>query len=293
MHTGEDEVQFLESVIFEAFGYTPEIQDLRLMTGGSINTSVQLVTDRGTYFVKWNDADADDMFRTEALGLTLLHQTETFTIPRVLHQGSRGDKSYLVLEYIEAGPQRATYWEEFGQSLAELHTHTQAEFGLSFNNYIGSLPQRNNCHSDGIEFFIEERLKVQSGLALYNNLISRELYDSFENLYKALPELFPTERPALVHGDLWSGNVITDPQGRVCIIDPAPHYGLREAEIAFTFLFGGFSPAFYASYYEAYPLAENFEERVPIYNLYPLLVHVNLFGQSYVKAVEKTLRRFN
>ncbi len=182
------------------------------------------------------------MFRAEAQGLELLRTTGTFTIPRVLHQGSRGDKAYLVLEYIEAGRKRATYWQEFGQSLAELHSHTRPEFGLSFNNYIGSLPQRNNCHQDSIEFFIEERLKIQSGLALYNNLISHQLYDSFQKLYKALPDLLPRERPALVHGDLWSGNVITDAQGRACLIDPAPHYGLREAEIAFTYLFGGFQP---------------------------------------------------
>jgi protein-ribulosamine 3-kinase len=292
MHTGNEEVQFLESVLFEIFGYAPGIQDLHLMAGGSINTSVRLVTDQGTYFVKWNNADADEMFQTEARGLRLLHQTGTFTIPRVLHQGSRGDKAYLVLEYIEPGPQRTAYWEEFGRSLAELHAHTQPKFGLSFDNYIGSLPQRNNFHADGVEFFIEERLRIQAGLALYNSLISRELYNSFESLYKALPDLLPAEGPALVHGDLWLGNVITDVRGGVCLIDPAPHYGLREAEIAFTFLFGGFSSSFYESYYEAYPLAEGFKERIPIYNLYPLLVHVNLFGQSYVGAVEKTLRRF-
>lgn len=211
---------------------------------------------------------------------------------KLIHQGKQGYKAYLMLEYIEAGPQRPTYWEEFGESLAQLHSHTRPTFGLGFTNYIGALPQRNSPCNSGVEFFIEERLKVQAGMALYNNMISPQLHESFQKLYDALPGLLPNERPALVHGDLWSGNVITDPDGGVCLVDPAPDYGLREAEIAFTFLFGGFKSSFYESYTNAFPMEDDFEQRVPIYNLYPLLVHVNLFGHSYVKAVEKVLSRF-
>lgn len=292
MHTGEDEIQFLQSVLFEAFGKSPQIIDTQLVAGGSINTAVRLVTDRDTYFVKWSEAHSEESFQTEARGLELLAQTETFTIPRVIHQGKQGYKAYLMLEYIEAGPQRPTYWQEFGESLAQLHSHTQPTFGLDYTNYIGPLPQRNTPRSNGIEFFIEERLKVQAGMALYNNMITPKLHESFQKLYEALPGLLPNERPALIHGDLWSGNVITDSNGGVCLVDPAPHYGLREAEIAFTYLFGGFEPTFYEAYDNAYPLEDDFEQRIPIYNLYPLLVHVNLFGHSYVKAVEKALSRF-
>lgn len=292
MHTGDEEIRFLESVLFEALGHTPKITDTRLVTGGSINTAVRLATEQGTYFVKWSEAHSDDLFRTEARGLDLLAQTGTFTIPRVIHQGKQGYKAYLMLEFIEPGPQRPTYWKEFGESLAQLHSHTHSTFGLDYSNYIGTLPQRNTPRNNAVEFFIEERLKVQAGMALYNNMITPQLHESFQKLYEALPGIIPNERPALVHGDLWSGNVITDADGGVCLVDPAPHYGIREAEIAFTFLFGGFDPTFYQSYNNTFPMEDDFEQRVPIYNLYPLLVHVNLFGHSYVKAVEKVLSRF-
>ncbi|WP_247232600.1 fructosamine kinase family protein [Telluribacter sp. SYSU D00476] len=292
MHTGDEEVQFLEGILYETFGSALELLDVRLVSGGSINMSVQLMTSEGSYFVKWNTAEKEDMFEAEARGLDLLLNADVLTLPRVIGHGHRGDKSYLILEFIQSGYIQHNYWEGFGQSLALLHSHTQREFGLHFDNYIGSLHQSNTPHSDSVSFFIEQRLKPQAGLALYNNLISRKQYDKFQALYEALPGILPRERPALVHGDLWSGNVIVDQHGYVCLVDPATHYGLREAEIAFTFLFGGFDPAFYESYYDVFPMEEGFEERIPIYNLYPLLVHVNLFGRSYLSAVERVLDRF-
>jgi fructosamine-3-kinase len=292
MHTGDEEVQFLEGVLYETFGSAPKLLDVRLVSGGSINMSVQLTTSEGSYFVKWNTADKEDMFRAESMSLKVLRDAEVLTVPEVIGYGSRSNKSYLILEFIQAAYRQHNYWEGFGESLAILHSHTQKSFGLSFDNYIGSLPQGNSLSNDGIEFFIEHRLKPQAGLALYNNLISHKLHDKFQTLYKALPDLLPRERPALVHGDLWSGNVIVDHHGYVALVDPATHYGLREAEIAFTFLFGGFEPAFYEAYYEVFPMEKGFEERISIYNLYPLLVHVNLFGKSYLSAVEKVLDRF-
>jgi protein-ribulosamine 3-kinase len=292
MHTGDEEVQFLEGVLYETFGSSHELLDVRLVSGGSINMSVQLTTNEGTYFVKWNSADKIDMFRSEARSLKVLRQADVLTVPDVIGYGSRGNKSYLVLEFIKAAYQQHNYWEGFGESLALLHSHTQKRFGLSFDNYIGTLPQSNDLTDDGVEFFIEKRLKPQAGLAFFNGLLSRELYDRFQNLYEVLPGLLPRERPALVHGDLWSGNVIIDQYGYVALVDPATHYGLREAEIAFTFLFGGFEPAFYEAYYSTFPMEEGFEDRIPIYNLYPLLVHVNLFGASYVSAIERVLARY-
>ncbi len=292
MNTGQEEIQFLESALFAAFGQTPKIEDVRLMTGGTINNAVEVVTSRGSFFVKWNDAGTNEMFRTEVLSLALLRQTETLTLPEVISQDFRDDKAYLILEFIQPAPRQKNYWAQFGQALAQLHSHTDKEFGLDFDNYIGSQPQRNARHANGTEFFIEERLKVQAGKALYNNLISSKLHAKFERLYEVLPDLLPRERPALVHGDLWSGNVITDDRGQVALVDPAPYYGQREAELAYTHLFGGFEPEFYAAYDEAFPLEPGFQERIAIYNLYPLLVHVNIFGSSYVSAVERVLNRF-
>ncbi len=292
MHTGNEEIQFLESALFAVFGQTPEILGVQLMTGGTINTSVQVETNRGSFFVKWNDVATNEMFRTEVRNLELLRRTDCLTLPQVVGQDFREDKAYLILEFIESAPRAKDYWTRFGQSLAQLHSHTDREFGLEFDNYIGSQPQRNARHRYGTDFFIEERLKVQAGKALYHNRISPQLHDKFERLYRALPDLLPRERPALVHGDLWSGNVITDARGQVALVDPATHYGQREAELSYTHLFGGFDPEFYAAYDEAFPLEPGFQERIAIYNLYPLLVHVNIFGKSYVRAVEKVLDRF-
>ncbi|GAB2765735.1 fructosamine kinase family protein [Rhabdobacter roseus] len=292
MHTGQAEIQLVEGMLFQTFGQVPLALDVRLLPGGSINMAVRAGSSLGTFFIKWNDADRLDMFLTEAQGLEVLRQTGTFSIPEVLGQGTFSGKAYLVLEYIEPARHRPEYWPAFGEALAQLHQHTQASFGLSFDNYLGALPQRNALLNDGIEFFIENRLKPQAGLALYNNLISKVLYDRFEKLYQVLPDLLPPETPALLHGDLWSGNVIVDTAGRAALVDPAPYYGLREAEMAFTKLFGGFDGAFYQRYFEVLPVEPGFKERIPLYNLYPLLVHVNLFGKSYVSAVERVVNRF-
>ena len=186
---------------------------------------------------------------------------------------------------------KQNFWQYFGASMAAVHSQNHTQFGLSFSNYIGSLPQNNSYCEDGIQFFIENRLKVQAGLALYNGAISQALFDKFYRLYDVLPSLLPAGKPALLHGDLWSGNFLVDDQGLATLIDPAVYYGNREAELAFTHLFGGFQPDFYRSYGEVLPLENNFEERIPIYNLYPLMVHVNLFGSGYLAAVERTLTR--
>jgi fructosamine-3-kinase len=197
-----------------------------------------------------------------------------------------------VLSYIDSGKLSDNYWDLLGQSLAEIHSHTQSTFGLSFNNYIGSLPQNNQPIANGFAFFFEQRLLPQAGMAFYNELLSKSTYEALLRLRDRLPDLLPAERPALLHGDLWSGNVMITEDGTPALIDPAVYYGFREADLAHTRLFGGFDSRFYDAYNEAFPLEAGFDERVPIYNLYPLLVHVNLFGSGYVSGVERILKPF-
>jgi fructosamine-3-kinase len=198
----------------------------------------------------------------------------------------------LILEYIDPGNPAKNYWETLGQALAVLHSHTQPKFGLQFNNYIGSLPQSNTLTASGISFFFEQRLLPQAGMALYKGLLAKQAYDALFRLYDRLPQIFPHERPALLHGDLWSGNVMVTETGQPALIDPAVYYGFRESDLAFTKLFGGFDQRFYSAYNEAFPLEDGFDDRVAIYNLYPLLVHVNLFGSGYVSGVERVLKQF-
>ncbi|WP_405516941.1 fructosamine kinase family protein [Spirosoma sp. KNUC1025] len=276
-------------------GRTVDVIETQFLSGGDINTAAQVFSSEGVFFIKWNQfehTENQSMFETEALGLDLLRQTNAFRIPQVIGYGKHGDKAYLILEYIEPGKPSKTYWETLGQQLATLHAHSQPEFGLHFNNFIGSLPQTNTQTANGYDFFFNHRLLPQAGLAFYKGLLSKSTYDALFRLYKRFPELLPDERPALLHGDLWSGNVLVNEDSNPVLIDPAVYYGFREAELAFTRLFAGFDEYFYEAYDESFPLQEGFNERVAIYNLYPLLVHVNLFGSGYVSGVERVLKQF-
>jgi len=292
MWSGEDQFEFFESILYQTLGHSVQVLEARFLAGGDINTSAQVFSSEGLFFVKWNTADKEGMFESEGRGLDLLRSTDALYIPEVIGHGQYQDKAYLVLEYIDPVKPKADYWETFGQSLALLHSHTQSRFGLDFDNYIGSLPQSNTLNPSGVRFLVEQRLHPLAGMALYKGLLSNTLYEQFQRLYQRLPDLLPNERPALLHGDLWSGNVLVNEQGNVTLIDPAVYYGYREAELAFTMLFGGFDERFYDAYRESFPLEDGFEERVPIYNLYPLLVHLNLFGTGYLSGIERVLKQF-
>ena len=294
---GDEQSSFFESILFLALGKNVEVIGTQFLSGGDISVAAQLFTSEGVFFVKWTHLDEStpdnpDPFEVEARGLDLLRQTDAIHIPQVIGYGRHQDKSYLILEYIDTGAPDKQYWETLGQSLAVLHSHTQSTFGLSYANYIGSLPQTNTPTTNGFDFFFEQRLLPQAGRALYNELLSKQAYDALFRLRNRLTDLIPNDRPALLHGDLWSGNVLITEAGQPALIDPAVYYGFREAELAFTKLFGGFEQRFYDAYHEAFPLEDGFEGRVALYNLYPLLVHVNLFGSGYVSGVERVLKQF-
>jgi len=290
---GDEQFSFFESILFQALGQTVQVIETQFLSGGDINTAAQVFSSEGIFFVKWNHVvDQQDMFETEARCLDLLRQTDAIYIPQVIGYGQQLDKSYLILEYIDPGKPDKNYWETLGQSLAVLHSHTYPKFGLHFDNYIGSLPQTNTLTANGAEFFFDHRLLPQAGMALYKGLLPKPAYEALFRLRDQLPNLLPNERPALLHGDLWSGNVMVTETGQPALIDPSVYYGFREADLAFTKLFGGFGQRFYDAYNEAFPLEDGFDERVAIYNLYPLLVHVNLFGSGYVSGVERVLKQF-
>jgi fructosamine-3-kinase len=289
---GDEQFSFFESILYQTLGQSVEVIEAQFLAGGDINTSAQVFSSEGVFFVKWNHADQADMFEVEARGLDLLRQTDALRIPQVVGYGRELDKAYLILEYIDPGPATNASWDALGHSLAVLHSHTQPKFGLHFDNYIGSLPQANMLTVNGFDFFFDQRLLPQAGMALYRELLPKKSYDALFRLRERLPELLPADRPALLHGDLWSGNVMVTETEQPVLIDPAVYYGFREADLAFTKLFGGFDQRFYDAYHEAFPLEDGFNDRVAIYNLYPLLVHVNLFGSGYVSGVERILKQF-
>ena len=285
--------KFFESVLEAAFGKSITVRSTAFQSGGCINNALKLHTADRDYFIKWQTGIPGDMFQKEADGLALLANAGSLKIPEVYAYGKLDGKHYLLMEYIEGSSPNRNYWEYFGSSLAELHlNNTNANYGLDHDNFIGKLPQSNEAHGNWIHFFIHSRLEYQLDLAIKNRMVSSDFIDRYRQLYTLLPDLLPTEKPALIHGDLWSGNVMVGNDGNVCLIDPAVYYGHREIELAFTQMFGGFADAFYKAYNEAYPLVPGFDERVDIYNIYPHMVHVNLFGQSYLSGVERVLRRY-
>lgn len=263
--------------------------------GGSINRAAKISTGEGrTYFLKWNASAASDMFPKEEKGLQLLQSADSkLRIPEVIGSGSTEKRTgFLVIEYIQQGSVKSDSAHIFGRELASLHRHTSDQYGLDHDNYIGKLPQSNSTHENWIDFFIEERLQPQLQQALDAGKLPIQTENHFQNLYKNLPDILTNEPASLLHGDLWGGNYFFDASGQPVIYDPAVYYGNREIEIAFTHLFGGFSPGFYSSYNKNFPLQPRFNERKNIYNLYPLLVHTNLFGGNYARQVEQIAGRF-
>ncbi|MBK8969580.1 MAG: fructosamine kinase family protein [Saprospiraceae bacterium] len=265
------------------------------LSGGSINQAFRLDGPAGRqWFVKTNTGkQAPAMFRTESQGLALLGASRSIRTPKIFGHGSTADgHAYLVLEYVKPGYRNRLFWEHFGRGLANLHGNTSALFGFAHDNFIGRLPQSNSRHTTWAEFYAEERLWPQMLLARELGYFDAATEQQLDRLCKNLGWRCPEEQPALCHGDLWSGNFLCDAAGLPVLIDPAACFAHREMDLAMSRLFGGFDPAFYSAYTEAWPLEPGFDERVEIYQLYYLLVHVNLFGGGYVDSVRSVLQRF-
>lgn len=261
--------------------------------GGCINDCYKLITSEGNFFLKLNEADAfTGMFDAEANGLKLLADTHTLKVPEILDCGLVNNTAYLLMEFIETGSAHGRTMQHFAEGLAAMHRHTATQFGLDHNNYIGSLLQNNHQMFSWPAFFIEMRLVPQIKLAREERLLPPDMVRNFDTLFAKMDDLFPNESPALLHGDLWSGNYLINRMGQVYLVDPAVYYGHREMDIAMSRLFGGFSLEFYEVYNHHYPLAGGWQQRVELCNLYPLLVHVNLFGGSYVSQVKTCLEKF-
>lgn len=270
-----------------------DIERLVPVGGGSINRAYRLDTDHGRFFVKVNDAERyPSMFVAEADGLARLAATGTLRIPEVIAHGEDHDDSYLLLEHIDGGVRDRAFWERLGRGLATLHRHTAPTFGLERPNYMGSLVQVNTPAASWPEFVVQTRLEPMLKLARDKRRLDSGLLPRFERLFSKLGDLFPEEPPALVHGDLWSGNLLCDTTGAPLLIDPAVHYGHREMDLAMTRLFGGFDEAFVAEYRNTWPLEPGWEDRVDLCNLYPLLVHLILFGEGYAARIRSALDRY-
>ena len=276
--------------ILDELGRGQPVQ-LKGIGGGCIaDARVATFADGSSVFVK-SVAGASGMFEREAEGLRALSLAGAIRIPEVLAVGEEA----LVLEMIHAAPKKDGFFESFGRDFAKLHDHRGPSFGFPHDNFIGSTPQCNES-LDGSrwpEFFLERRLRFQAKLAASRGH-GHDIEHLLDRAEGRMTELLgaATELPSILHGDLWSGNFIIDERGEACLIDPAAYYGHREADLAMTRLFGGFGSTFYAAYDEASPLAPGHEDRLPIYQLYHLLNHLNLFGSAYYAQCIRILKRY-
>lgn len=262
--------------------------------GGSINLAARVTLDDGREVFAKHSRDAPPgSFRAEADGLEWIAAAGALRTPAVLAV-EEGPEPLLVLEWLGRDPQRRPgRGEEFGRALAALHAAGAAAFGAEADNWIGPLEQPNAPAGDWPAFYAERRLTPLARRAVDAGLLPAIFLDGLERLRARLPELAgPPEPPARLHGDLWSGNAMLDAAGGPAVIDPAAYGGHREVDLAMMRLFGGFPPAAHAAYAEAAPLAPGHEDRVGLWQLYPVLVHVCLFGGGYAAQARALLGRY-
>jgi fructosamine-3-kinase len=270
------------------------LSDVRRVEGGDINQTYLLNTSKGKFFLKLNSAlFGHDFFEKEARGLATLANAGALKVPRPLFDGKFHQQIYLVMEYLENGAPADDFWTDFGTSMAKLHQQTAAHFGLDYPNYIGKIRQQNNLCDSFPEFYSSQRILPLVNKAFKQKMLLEEDIQKAENLCAKLPGIIPEEKPALLHGDLWKGNYMCMANGHAAIFDPAIYFGHREMDLAMSTLFGGFNDNFYQAYNNTYPLYPGFEERIDIFQLYPLLVHLLFFGGTYHQSVKNILQKYS
>lgn len=283
-------------------GDATSIQDVAMVEGGCISHTLRLVTDRASYFLKWDARPLPRLFTAEREGLALLRATGAVRIPQVLAAVNQsGDNpGFILQEWIEPEDRLGDWDARLGRTLAEMHHRSAVAappdrgYGLQESNYLGLVQQLGGWDRDWTRFFEDRRLRPQVSLAAQKGLLSPTLQTDLEKLMDRLPEWLDgvDRQPALLHGDLWAGNVLWTRGGELALVDPAAYYGDREAELAYTELFGGFPQRFYDAYESAWPTAPGREDRRDLYNLYHLLNHLNHFGVRYLPQVENVVKKF-
>ncbi len=288
--------EVIRTLLQSVFGEDIGIQSSRAVGGGSINQTQILTLSNGEkVFLKYNARPPKDLFPAESRGLQLLRTARNGPrVPKPLALEPGACPRYFILEYIEEGSPADGFYPRFAETLANLHRTHWDHHGLDYDNFIGSTVQKNTPEKDALVFFREHRLRFQQALARKSGLLPAALDKKIDALCEKLADLIDVtgEKPALLHGDLWSGNYFASADQTPCLFDPAAYFGLRESDLAMTELFGSLPQAFYKAYDEVHPLNPGYGERKDLYNLYHLLNHLNLFGNAYLGSVETLVHRY-
>lgn len=279
-----------------SLGDASGIRSAQILDGGCINHAMHLRTGQSEYFLKWNSDPLPGLFQAEADGLRRLAASQTIRVPQVLAVDGPGSDfpAFILLEWLSGPPCERQADAVLGEQFAELHRQdTAPRYGLDADNYLGFVVQVNTWTEEWPAFFAECRLRPQMELARRNGHLTADRARRIERVINRLPDLLDgvSTRPSLLHGDLWSGNIIPGPTG-LAVVDPAVSYSDREIEISYTQMFGSFSPEFYAGYQSVWPLDPGFADRRDLYNLYHLINHLNHFGEEYGPHVDAVLRRY-
>ena len=277
----DDEISIATGVLFKS-------RSSSSIGGGCINQASKIHSmDGRTFFLKINQASFLPFFEAEAIALKEIRATQTIMAPNVITHGLAEDQAFLVLEYIEEGRSSSESEKNLGMLLAKMHKIEQPYFGWERDNCIGATPQPNPKTNHWSEFYRDHRLAFQFKLAQSKG----RTFDGAQKLLESIESFFSdySPHPSLLHGYLWGGNASCDSSGVPFIYDPATYYGDRETDLAFTYMFGGFSSSFYDAYNEEYPLNSGFPQRKTLYNLYHELNHFNMFGGGYASSAQSSI----
>lgn len=275
-------------------GIDDSIQSAHAVSGGDINEAYYVRTNEREFFVKLNRKVNAEFFKIEQSGLETIRNSNTISVPKVYGVVTDPDENIPILwmNWIE-GKKNSQTDQEFGEQLAQMHLTTNSQYGLEGKSFIGNLVQENTMISNWLKYYRDYRLKGQLELGRSRHMIKgkreKKLVELMEQLERWVPK---NPKASLLHGDLWGGNWMVGEEGNPYLIDPSILYGDHEFEIAFTKVFGGFSSQFYETYTSTFPLSDSYKDKEPIYQLYYLLAHLNMFGESYGSPVDAILDRY-
>lgn len=295
MHLEAMTYKTLEEALFHIAGEGVSIRRKTAVYGGDINQAWHLIlSDGSNLFMKTNSIKNQAFFSAEAAGLSALRALKCIGVPEVYALGTdqQAGISFLIMEYLHSAKKNADYWEVFGAELAVMHRQPGPEnYGFFQDNYIGANPQKNSCRESWIAFYRDCRLLPQIEMA--KSYLQKDVMVKIDRILDHLDRyLREPASPAILHGDLWSGNAMPGNDGKAWLIDPAVYYGDWETDLAMTQLFGSFPAVFYQSYHSVNPIDIGYRDRKPLYHLYHMLNHLNLFGTGYLAEVIDIIDRY-